>query len=53
MSDTESLNSSLLEVIISSKNEHIRIRDLSELTLQNIYDAWWASMNIDPNLPIA
>jgi hypothetical protein len=37
MSDTESLYTSLLESIISSKNEHIFICDLSDLTLQIIF----------------
>jgi len=53
MSDTKSLNTSLLEVMISSKNERVFIRDLSDLTLQMIFDAWWASMNEGSKRPIA
>jgi len=53
MSDTQSLNASLLEVMISSKNECVFIRDLSDLTLQIIFDAWWASMNVGSKRPIA
>jgi len=53
MSDSQSLNTSLLEVMISSKNEHVIIRDLSGLTLKIIFDAWWASMNIGSKRPIA
>jgi len=53
MSDTQSLNTSLLEVMISSKNERVYIRDLSDLNLQIIFDAWWASMNIGSKRPIA
>jgi hypothetical protein len=53
MSDSQSLNTSLLEVMISSKNERVFIRDLSNLTLQIIFDAWWASMNIGSKRPIA
>jgi len=53
MSDTQSLNTSLLEVMISSKNERVCIRDLSDLTLQIIFDAWWASMNVGSKRPIA
>jgi hypothetical protein len=53
MSDTKSLNTSLLEVMISSKNERVFIRDLSDLTLQIIFDAWWASMNVGLKRPIA
>ena len=33
MLDTKSLNTSLLEVMISSKNKRVFIRDLSHLTL--------------------
>jgi hypothetical protein len=53
MSDTQSLNTSLLEVVISSKNERVFILDLSDLTLQIIFDAWWASMNVGSKRPIA
>jgi hypothetical protein len=47
------LNTTLLKVIISSKNERVFIRDLSDLKLQNISDAWWASMNAGSKWPIA
>jgi hypothetical protein len=53
MSETKSLNTSLLEVMISSKNERAFIRDLSDLTLQMIINAWWASMNVGSKRPIA
>jgi len=53
MSDTKSLNTSLLEVMISSKNERVFIRDLSDLTLQIIFNAWWASKNVGSKQPIA
>jgi len=53
ISDTKSLNTSLLEVIISSENECVFICDLSDLTLQIIFDAWWASMNVGSKRPIA
>jgi hypothetical protein len=53
MSETKSLNTSLLEVIISSKNEPVFIRDLSDLTLQTVFDAWWASVNVGSKWPIA
>jgi hypothetical protein len=52
MLDTQSLNTSLLEVMISCKNESVFIRDLSDLTLQIIFDAWWASLNVGPKQPI-
>jgi len=51
--DTQSLNTSLLEVMISWKNERVFIRDLSDLTLQIIFDAWWASMNVGSKRRIA
>ena len=44
ISNWKSLNASLLKVMISSKNEHVFIRDLRDLTLQIIPNAWWASM---------
>jgi len=53
MSDTQSLNTLLLEVTISSKNERVFIRDLSDLTLPMIFDAWWASMNEGSKRPVA
>jgi hypothetical protein len=53
MSDTKSLNTSLLEVMISSNNKHVFIRDLRDITLQIFFDAWWASMNIGSKQPIA
>jgi hypothetical protein len=53
MADSKSLNTTLLEVMISSKNERVFIRDLSDLTLQIIIDAWWASMNEGSKRPIA
>jgi len=53
MSDSQSLNTSLLEVMISSKNELVFIRDLSDLTFQIIFDARWASMNVGSKRPIA
>jgi len=53
MADTQSLNTSLLEVMISSKNGLVSIRDLSNLTLQIMLNAWWASMNEGSKRPIA
>jgi len=53
MSDSQSLNTSLLEVIISSKNERVFIRDLNNLTLLIIFDAGWASMNVGSKCSIA
>jgi len=46
MSDSKSLNTLLLDIVISSKNECVFIHELNNLTLQSIFDAWWASMNI-------
>ena len=53
MSDSKSLDTSLLDVMISSKNESVFICDVSDLTIQIIFDAWWASMNVGSKLPIA
>jgi len=53
MLDSQSLNTSLLEVMISSKNKCVFIYDLSDLTFQISFDAWWASMNVGSMQPIA
>jgi hypothetical protein len=53
MSDTQSLNTSLLDGMISSKNQLVIICDLSDLTMQIIFDALWASMNVGLMWPIA
>jgi hypothetical protein len=52
MPDIKSMNTSLLEVMISSNNEHVFIRDLSDVTLQIIFDARWVSMNVGSTRPI-
>jgi len=52
-SDSKSFNTWLLEVMISSKNEFILIHDLSILTLQIIFDTWWATINPGSKHPIA
>jgi len=53
MSDSLSLNTIWLEVMISAKNEHVFIRDSSELTFQIIVNACWASLNVGSKWPIA
>jgi hypothetical protein len=53
ISETKSLNTSLLEVMISSKNEPVFIHDLSDHTLHIIFDAWRASMKVGSKQPIA
>jgi len=53
MSDSQSLNMMLLDVMISSNNERLFIHDLSDLTLQIIFDAWLASMKVGSKCPIA
>jgi hypothetical protein len=53
MSDTKSLNTSLLEVMISSQNQLVFIRDVSDLTLQIAFDTRWTSMNVGSKRPIA
>jgi aryl carrier-like protein len=41
------INALLLVVMMSSKNKRVFIWDLRELSSQNTFDAWWASMNVD------
>ena len=52
MSHSKSLNTVFFEVMISSKNERVCICDLSNLTLQIIFDTWWHSINVDLKRPI-
>jgi len=53
MLDAKFLNTSLLKDMVCSKNEPLFIRDLSDLTLDIIFDALWAAMNVDSKRPIA
>ena len=53
MSHSKHLNTSLLEVMISSKEKPGYILDLSDLSLHIIFDAWWASMNVGSMQPIS
>jgi len=46
-------NTSLVEVMISSKAGRVFIRDLSDLTLEIIFDTWLASMNVSSKSCIA
>jgi len=45
MSDSKSLYTSLLEVLLSTKNERVFSRDLSDLTSRIIFNALWDSIN--------
>jgi hypothetical protein len=53
MSDSKSLNTSWPEVMIISTNALVFIRDVSDLILQIIFNACWASMNEGSKCPIA
>jgi len=53
MSDSQSLNTWLLKVTISSKNERVFIRDSSDLGLKIVFDTWWPSMNVGSKHSIA
>jgi len=52
LSDTKCLNTLLVEVIISSKNDRIFICHLSNLTLQIIFNPLWAWMNVRLKWPV-
>jgi len=39
--------------MISAKNECVFIRDFSDRTLQIIFDAWWAQINMASKSSIA
>jgi len=51
MSESTSLNTLILEIMMTSKKKPVLIRDLSDLTLLIIFDAWWASMNEESKHP--
>ena len=53
MSNSMSLITSSLKLMISSKIELVFIRHLSDLTLEIVFNAWWASMNVGSKQPIA
>jgi len=53
MSDSKSSITSVLELMMSSKNKRDFIPDLSDRTLQIIFKAWWASMHGGSEPPIA
>jgi len=52
MSNSQSLNTSLLEFMMSPKNERVFIHDLSDLGLQVMFDTWWAPLNVGMESPI-
>jgi len=52
MSDSQSINTSLLEVLVSSKNECVLICNLSDHTFHFIFDAWWGSINVGSKRPL-
>ena len=53
MSDRKCSNTSLVEDVITSKNECLFVRYLSDLILQIIFNASWALMNLGLPRPIA
>jgi len=50
--DSESINILLVEDMIYSQDEWVFIRDLSDLNVLTISDAWWALMNGRSKCPI-
>jgi len=46
MSDSKTVNSSILEVMICSKNDCVLVQDWSDLTCHMIFVAWWSSINV-------
>jgi len=53
MSDSKCLNTLLLEVPISSQNECVYIRDLSDVILIITFDVQWTSINVGSTCSIA
>jgi hypothetical protein len=52
MSDLKSLHTSLLEVLISAKNELVFSRDLNDHWLQIMLNGRWASRDVRSKRPI-
>jgi len=52
MSDDQSIDTSLLEIIISTKNEQLFIGGLTGLAFQNNIDDWRISMNVVLKYPL-
>jgi len=50
---SKSLNTSMVEIMVSFKYEYVFIRDLSDLTVHIVSDTWWASMNVGSKHSIA
>lgn len=46
LSDSHSLNALLLEVMTLPKYKHHYVHNFSDITLQILFDAWRASMNV-------
>jgi len=53
MSDSKSSNTGLLEFMIFSNNECARMCNLSNISLQIVFDIWWASIHVASKSPIA
>jgi hypothetical protein len=53
MSDSQLLNTSLQEVMISSNNERVLIHDLNDHTLPIIFHTWWAFLNVGSKHSVA
>jgi len=52
MSNSRSLDTSFIDVMICVKNEVAFIRDLSDITLEIIFNAFFTSMNVGWKYPI-
>jgi hypothetical protein len=53
MSHSKPINTLLLDMMISSKNDYVFIRDLNYLTAQITFGGWWICKNVDLKLSIA
>jgi len=53
MPDSNSLNTSFLELLKCFKNESVFIRDFRDLVLQFTLNAWWVSFNVSWKYPTA
>jgi hypothetical protein len=46
MPDSQSPNTSFIDVVISSRHKYVFIHNLGDLDLSLMFDPWWASRNM-------
>jgi hypothetical protein len=52
MAAAKCIDTSSLEIMYSTKEERVFIRDLTDEILQMVFDKWWTSMNVETKTTI-